>query len=106
MRNIIKKVLEEEFKNKGEEVLYRHFKSFLDKKYDLIFSNRYDQYTDKVISVYSFQSWDKNDYDDNFDVKLDGTVFNNPTTIDIKENFGLSSKEFEKFLLLYIEEYK
>lgn len=106
MRNIIKKVLEEEFKNKGEEVLYIHFKLFLDKKYDLIFSNRYDQYTDKVISVYSFESWNKNDYDDNFDVKLDGTVFNNPATIEIKEKFGLSSKEFEKFLLLYIEEYK
>lgn len=106
MKNIIKKILKEQFKDKGEETLYKHFKSYMDKKYDLLFSNRYDQYIGDVIDIYSFQSWDRNDYDNSFDVKLDGTIFNNPTTSGIKEKFGLSLKEFEKFVSLYIEEYK
>lgn len=106
MKNIIKKILKEEFNDKREEKFYQLFKSYMDKKYDLLESKKWDTYTGNVIDVYTFQVWDIDYYEDTFDVKPDGTIFNTPTTIDIKENFGLSSKEFKKFLLRFIDDYK
>lgn len=106
MKNIIKKILKEEFKDKGEESLYKHFKSYMDKNYDLLFGNKYDEYIGKNVLVYSFKSLDNEGWGDYFDVKLDGKIFNNPTTMQIKERFGLSLNEFEKFVWIYINEHK
>jgi hypothetical protein len=108
MRATIKKILKEEFNDKHEEKFYQLFKSYMDKRYQLLTTKgeKFDRYTGNLIDVYRFQVWDIDYYQDTFDVKPDGTVFNTPTTIDIKENFGLSSKEFKKFLLRFINDYK
>ena len=104
MKNIIKKILKEEFRDKRKEKFYQIFESYINKKYHLINGHRF--YNGNVINVYTFQVWELEDYEDTFDVKLNGTIFNNPATIDIKEKFGLSPKEFKEFLLRYIDDYK
>jgi hypothetical protein len=58
--------------------------------------------------VYRFEPLknDKEDYYDlSFDMKKDGTLYNTPATLELKENLSITIKELEKFLLRYVKEY-